>query len=181
MSNISTGWQEQYYRMKRSYQRLLQASQGTDPTAQSSEDVRDTLYHFFQDAYHLKDWIGNDSAVATTGRRLDVQYINNSTILQLCADLCNGTKHLSLSRTRTGDLSTGFSSQNVNVYLSTAGSNQSPGHVEHSWEVTCNNVNYDAVQLAGDVITEWDNVLRTEGLQPLGRLISGQTMSLTGR
>src|SRR5271170_1846318 len=135
--------------MQRSYQRLLQASQGTDPTARSSEDVRDALYHFFQDAYHLKDWIGNDSSVATTGRRLDVQYIDNSTILQLCADLCNGTKHLGLSprRTpRTGDLSTGFTSQSVNVYGPTAGSNQSPGHVEHSWEVTSNNVNYDAVQ-----------------------------------
>jgi hypothetical protein len=163
--NISTGWQEQYYRMQRSYQRLLQASQGTDPTAQSSEDVRDTLYHFFQDTYHLKDWIGNDSSVAT-GHRLDVQYVNNRSILQLCADLCNGTKHLSLSSTRAGDLLTGFSSQSVTVYAPTAGSNRPPGHVEHSWEVTSNNVNSDAVRLAGDVITEWDNVIQTEGIQP---------------
>ena len=166
MPNISTEWQEQYYRMQRSYQRLLRASQGVDPTAQSSDDVRDTLYHFFQDVYHLKDWIGNDSSVATSSRRLDDQYINNSTILQLCADLCNGTKHLALSRARTGDLSTGFSSQGVNIYGSAAGSKKPSGHVEHSWEVTSNNVNYDAVQLAGDVITEWDNVLRAEGLQP---------------
>lgn len=151
--------------MQRSYQRLLRASQGADPTAQSSEDVRDTLYHFFQDAYHLKDWIGNDSSVATTRHKLDVQYINNRTILQLCADLCNGTKHLSLFSTRTGDLSTGFSSQSVAIHLPPAGSDRLPGYAEHSWEVTSNNVNYGAVQLAGDVMAEWENVLQTEGLR----------------
>src|SRR5215469_15607924 len=50
-----TGWREQYDRMMRAYERLQQP-------VWSSIAYYDDLHHFFQDCWHLKDWIKNDTA-----------------------------------------------------------------------------------------------------------------------
>lgn len=70
--------------------------------AQSNEspDCGDAIYAFFQDCYHLKDWIKND---LTSPQRTSVEsFVSHSKNLSLCADICNGSKHLTLIRSRTG-------------------------------------------------------------------------------
>lgn len=52
-----TGWHSQYERMKRTYARLSE-------NYVSSIDYDDTLQHFFQDCWHLKDWIKNDASLS---------------------------------------------------------------------------------------------------------------------
>jgi hypothetical protein len=113
--SISTGWREQYDRMNRSYERLVAVSQGEHPDARSSDTARDVLYHFFQDAYHLKDWIA--ATTPAIGGKIEAR-IKDSTPLRLCADLCNGTKHFRLDPRRkhwTDDPTTAFSAQDVTV------------------------------------------------------------------
>ena len=92
--SISTGWREQYDRMHRSYERLLAVLCGEHPDARSSDTARDALYHFFEDAYHLKDWIKATSTPAI-GKQIE-ERIKVSKPLSLCADLCNGIKHFRL-------------------------------------------------------------------------------------
>jgi hypothetical protein len=156
---ILSGWREQYDRMGRSLDRLTRAATGIDHA--SSDDARDLLFHFFQDAYHLKDWIKND--LTTLGRDVE-DFINGSTPLSLCADLCNGTKHFRLTTTRTGDVATGFESQSVTVRPAPVGSGRIAAPALHSWTVMSGGRDHDALALAGEVAAEWRAWLMKQGL-----------------
>jgi hypothetical protein len=54
------------------------------------------LYAFFQAAYHLADyWLKNSRA----GSRADVEsFVNSTTSLVFCRDICNGSKHFRLDK-----------------------------------------------------------------------------------
>ena len=55
----------------------------------------DFLYAFFQAAYHLADWLKNSGAAP----RGDVEtFVNSTTALASCRDICNGSKHLRLDK-----------------------------------------------------------------------------------
>ena len=180
--NISSSWREQYDRMHRGLRRLLTISRG-EGTLSSSDEARDALYHFFQDAYHLKDWILNDDAVVIDGKGLEDR-ISDNEALSLCTDLCNGTKHLRLRGSqgrrrgpRTGDASTAFASQSVVVRPAAAGSGQPPRPALHSWTVQSKGKTHDAVTLAGEVVRAWEDALRAEGLQPGSQGDAGSHLS----
>jgi hypothetical protein len=92
--------------MLRSHDRLTDYAHGD--RAASSDEARDALIHFFQDAYHLKDWLRNDqgeqaignqparNAVSQQVKDAVENYISSTLFLQLCADIANGSKHLEL-------------------------------------------------------------------------------------
>lgn len=59
-------------------------------------ELLDSLYTFFQHCYHLKDWIKNDPSCPL---RTSVEnFVSASPQLSLCADICNGSKHLNLTK-----------------------------------------------------------------------------------
>jgi len=67
--------------------------------AQALENYTDDVYAFFQNCYHLKDWIKNDPSCSAWS---DVEkFINSNKDLQICADLCNGLKHLQRMKPRS--------------------------------------------------------------------------------
>lgn len=157
--SISTGWREQYDRMHRSYERLAAVTRGEHPDARSSDTARDALYHFFQDAYHLKDWIKATTA-PVIGKEIEDR-IKDSKPPCLCADLCNGTKHFRLDperKPKTGDHSTAFTGQDVAVRPATAGTGQPPRPALHAWRFTSRGETGDALTLAGEVVGEWDTL-----------------------
>jgi len=120
MTSILRGWRQQYDRTLRSNQRLHQIAEGV-VNAPSSE-ATDVLIHFLQDAYHLKDWVKYDDSVTTTSVE---EHINRSSVMRLCADLCNGTKHLKLTGPRTGDKEAAISSQGTNIRLGSTAARRS--------------------------------------------------------
>ncbi|MGS2643955.1 hypothetical protein [Streptosporangium sp. LJ11] len=182
---FSEGWRDQYQRMLRSHQRLLEA---VGPGFMGSAEARDRLYHFFQDAYHLKDWIkndGSDPTVLTTSIRSTVESIfgklAGTPLLQLAADLCNGVEHLTLTTAKTGDETTAFTRQDayvtletieIKVYAGGAPTRSEPKPArsgstgEHRWFVTSNGQTYDAVDLANEVVAEWEKWLTAQKLLP---------------
>ena len=120
----------------------------------------DTLYHFFQDAYHLKDWIKHDTALG--GGRPDAEdAISRSVVLKIGADICNGSKHLTVVGRlppRTGDLTTAVVSQSVRIYVGAG--------TEHSWIIQSNGKPYDAHALSAQIVAAWDTWLLAAGLLP---------------
>ena len=89
---------EQLERVRRFLVRFEALGTGVEHT-QHSGNYEDDVYSFFQNCYHLKDWIKNDPYCANWS---DVEaMINGSQYLQICADLCNAQKHLSLTRSRS--------------------------------------------------------------------------------
>ena len=144
---ILSGWQEQYERILRSYGRLKEIS-GGQLTA-SFDEARDALLHFFQDAYHLKDWIKNDPLVS----KWDIEeFISATGTLQLCADLCKATKHLDLQKSRTGETSTAIATQSVTVRPAAVGSGRPADPALHSWTVESMGRSYGAIKLADIVL-----------------------------
>ncbi|MFD1940581.1 hypothetical protein ACFSKW_54920 [Nonomuraea mangrovi] len=180
---ILTGWREQYDRMLRSHKRLISLASGSSA---SSDEAKDALFHFFQDAFHLRDWLYHDTDPGLRSKvaQDELKYsahsiIKTNPILQLCADLCNGTKHLQLDRAETGDMATGFATQSVRVQpptltlaASIPGATAQPANPAaqqqavgfHHWSVESNQQTWDAVHLALRVVQTWDAWLKWKGL-----------------
>lgn len=174
---FSEGWRDQYNRMLRSHKRLRVAA---GPTSLSSEDARDELYHFFQNAFHLRDWLKKDSSITIPATDIESLFSNTSNAvpaLQLAADLANGIKHLGLDRpAKTGDKSTAFSNQDVGLTLGvfeTVAEFGPPASellepaaatAEYRWTVTSSGQARDALDLADEVVAEWEKWLAAQGL-----------------
>ena len=81
------GWKGQYNRMLRWRDRANEAlKQNNDGNA-----IYDFIYAFFQNSYHLRDWIVSDGAATKEEMK---SLFSSSIELQLCRDICNATKHL---------------------------------------------------------------------------------------
>lgn len=183
---LSEGWRDQYERMLRSRARLAEAA---GPSTIGSDEARDRLYHFFQDAFHLRDWLrySDDSAVARKAEALWGQnnHIKATPALALCHDICIGVKHFALDRPATGDQNTTIDQQSVSLTLPAFETRMEfPGPAQraidqreaeeqaaaatatHRWRVTSNGAHRDAIDLADEVIAAWDDWLKAKGLLP---------------
>ena len=167
--SILTGWREQYDRMKRSHTRLLSVTDGS--TAIASDDARDTLIHFYQDAYHLKDWIIEDSTLGLPRQAVEAA-IDASRPLTICADVCNGVKHFRLRRPRRAGAKAQIVSQSVTIGLPTARwpepDEPEAGSIAHVWEIEYDGRTHDAAELATDIVAAWDSWLAKGKLLPAG-------------
>ena len=81
------GWKMQWRRVERGFAKL-------SAVYNDCELYDDDLYHFFQDAWHLKDWIKNDPAVPTNVRAQIEKELDNITYFRITADFANGTTHM---------------------------------------------------------------------------------------
>lgn len=61
-----------------------------------TEEEWDDYYHFFQDAYHLKDWIIHDEVV-TIGRDEVNNFIDGNINMKLLQSVVNSLKHLKIT------------------------------------------------------------------------------------
>jgi hypothetical protein len=77
--------------------------------------------------------------------------------LKLCVDLANGSKHLKLTGSRSGDLSTTITRNDVTVFAGT-------GTSAHRFYVESAGTEYDVLQLAEAAVDEWASFLSSRGL-----------------
>lgn len=144
-----TSWSAQYHRLLRSYDRLQQPHRG-------SVEYDDALQHYFQDCWHLKDWIKNDPTV-TLSVSIE-KAVQQHLALQVVADLANAAKHLVRHTHREGAYIT---STNVSITL---GSDQP---AEFLYVVTLSDgTTLSAQDLVHEALEAWKTVLATVGLQP---------------
>ena len=84
-------FEEQWERVKRMLARV-------DDHNRDSFSYDDDLWSFFQNCWHLKDWIKNDEAVPKAVRDGIETKVANVESIMICADLANRSKHLQLVR-----------------------------------------------------------------------------------
>ncbi|WP_405717273.1 hypothetical protein OG607_00500 [Streptomyces sp. NBC_01537] len=150
---LGQGWESQWARVGRRLEDVRAVYQG----APGGTDVAvDRVLSFFETVHHLKDWLGNDPASQVTKPHGD-KLINDHLVLQLSADLANGSKHLKLTSTRTGDTSTTIARNDVTVFVGT-------GNSAHRFYVASGGKEYDALQIAEDAVNEWRRFLSGRGL-----------------
>jgi hypothetical protein len=138
------GYRHQLDRARRSFDRM-QGSYNTDT------DFQDAAWSFFQHCWHLKDWLRHDPLVPEEAKVSVLKRVRKSTVLQICRDLCNGSKHLVAKPAR--HLHT--------VTIVVANQNT----VEHD----CMIDDGRGAQMAGkafasECLAEWEAILRAEGL-----------------
>lgn len=63
-------------------------------------DFQDMVWAFFQNCYHMRDWVCNDPLLEKSQVTSILAKASRSLPLQRCGDLCNGTKHLREKPTR---------------------------------------------------------------------------------
>ncbi len=144
---LMEGWRDQFERMMRSHAELLRVIAGSE---NGSAAARDVLYHFVQDANHLKDWLRSDSTSGVGSVEVE-RLVESIDALRDCRDLCNATKHFR-------DRGTAFVSQSVRVDVGA-------GTVAHAWTYeSSNGERRDALDLADDVVREWKEWLAGKGL-----------------
>ena len=102
-----TSWRAQYERFVRSYNRINQPYM-------SSVAYDDDLQHYFQDCWHLKDWIQNDSGSDVCEKQIEKEVAAHKA-LRIVGDLAISAKHL--HRTRTDREGAYVTSTNVTVHL----------------------------------------------------------------
>jgi hypothetical protein len=167
-------WQEQWERVHRMLYRVESAYSGDSPGG--IERVKDDVYAFFQSIHHLKDWLRNDPQSGVTKADGDT-LIDNSNELRVCADLCNGSKHLKFNRPpRTGDPSTSITK--VSTELQSSGQTivlgggggppqiivASPAKTARQIEVSSGGAQYDVLDLAREGVRQWKVFLEAKGL-----------------
>ena len=154
-AQFNRSWDGQYHRMIRSFQNLW----GVAPVTNSfvAADIEDGFINFFQNAWHLKDWLKNDPTTSAQVRDIE-QHVNATPALKLVADVANGSKHLSLRTARTGDTST-------NMNHMSFGGDPTQG-LTGSIHVESGGTTFDAIQVARDGIAAWDSYLLSKGLAP---------------
>ena len=150
---LGQGWQSQWTRVQNRLNEVRAVYAGR---AGGTEAALDTTLSFFEAVHHLKDWLGNDISSGITKGDGDA-LIGGSLMLQLCADLANGSKHLILTKTRTGDKSTAITRNDVNVFLGT-------GTAAHRFYVRSGGTEYDVLQIAESAVDEWEKFLTSKSL-----------------
>jgi hypothetical protein len=149
---LGQGWQSQWQRVHR----RLEGVRAVYTGAPGGTDVAiDTVLSFFEAVHHLKDWLGNDPISGITKVEGD-SLISRSPMLRLCADIANGSKHLSLTSSRTGDKSTDIARNDVTVFVGTE-------TAAHRFYVQSGNKEYDVRDIAEAAVVEWTQFLTEQG------------------
>ena len=122
----------------------------------NSEYYDDDLYHFFQDAWHLKDWIQTDPAAAVKAPNIEKDLEANDAFM-ITADLANGTKHRELTKY----IRRGAAIMTKERIVRLGGD---PAY-ENRWHVTLSDgTTTTAEKVAENVIKAWDLLLKSYGL-----------------
>lgn len=150
-------WKEQYDRTHRWFAMFSSTNDGREHD-RVSDHYEDERYAFFQNCHHLKDWLKNDPATAALVSDVE-DLINGSPNLSLCADIANGSKHLTLKNPRhKPQPKTGRRHFSLNL---TVGSEPT---ISAKYEVVAGQETYDAYTVAKACMAEWEDYLRGKGL-----------------
>jgi hypothetical protein len=76
--------------------RFLDRVQSLDP--RRDVDYQDDVWAFFQNCWHIKDWLKHDYRVPASVRDRAIAAAHRSKVLQVCRDMGNGTKHRKLEK-----------------------------------------------------------------------------------
>jgi hypothetical protein len=87
------GYRNQLDRARRFLERA-ERSTNEDDDPMTDVEFQDMMWAFFQNCWHVKDWVVNDPVMDQPKKDAVCARAHASTALLVCRDMCNGTKHL---------------------------------------------------------------------------------------
>ena len=88
------GYRDQLDRARRFLERMEQPVDSIDDDGMTDVDFQDMVWAFFQNCWHVKDWVFNDPVVDQVTKDAVSAGAHASVVLRVCQEMCNGTKHL---------------------------------------------------------------------------------------
>lgn len=159
---MASGYREQYERANRYLRRLIDLQNGIVHVT-DSESYADDLHAFYQNCYHLKDWIKNDPSCRAWS---DVEaYVTSDRWLSMCADLCNAQKHLVLNRHRSTE-SPAPAGGNISLLINDGLGGQEKVQISISYKISTSSGALDALEVANRSMQAWAAFLRANGAVP---------------
>jgi hypothetical protein len=146
--------QDQWRRVQRYYERFKAIDSGVELTpSRSGDHYVDDMYAFFQNCHHLRDWIKNDPSIAPNTRKNLTSKADCEHCLKICADICDGTKHL-LRTLHHGKSTVDFMDRSITAHEGSpyAGTVSIKLSIEH------NATRLDAFQLATKCVEAWKRI-----------------------
>jgi hypothetical protein len=120
----------------------------------------DFIWAFFQNCWHLRDWIHYDLSLPEKLRKNVMEEWKRDPSLLVCSDLANGAKHLALDRPRDG----AGAKHSHRVFEVVAGD---PSQTKLLYYVARGNgERLEAISLARACMRAWGKILRGYGVQP---------------
>jgi hypothetical protein len=158
-------YQEQLARVHRFLTRVENSSVNPklELPPEKQTEYEDMLYAFFQNCWHLKDWIKNDAAAPSALRGPIENHYRQYLSLQLSADVANGTKHLKFNRPpRLGAEVKPTIMLRFTESFPT-GETTSQG-VQYVYKIVDDAGNsFDALALARQAVSDWETLITTNG------------------
>ena len=114
----------------------------------------DDISSFFQNCWHLKDWVKNDPSVPSGVGKSIEKLVAASKPLMICADLANATKHLKLKNPRAG-----AKHSHWNIAVTPGESSKVQYLID-----TGSAIRQDGLDLARKCLLEWERILAAQGL-----------------
>jgi hypothetical protein len=152
---MPASYTQQFERMKRYFSRFRDINKGKAHT-QPSSNYDDDVYAFFQNCYHLKDWIKNDPACSSWSNVEDL--INKNTDLRICADLCNALKHLTLMKPRSA-VNASFAGGHIALNITDGFGIKERVDISIKYEVSTSAGNMDVFELAELCVKAWEQYI----------------------
>ncbi len=167
--HMTGGWQSQLERVRRWHTRAAGAVDAVDRS--------DFLYAFFENAFHLRDWLKDAGAASDK----DLEALFGEPDMRLCRDLANSHKHYSLRSP-----SQPVPSSEAREY--SPGNGNLGGDV--SLVVLSDGAKHDAFELAGRILDVWEKFISdsvrsqvccrtTQSSRPLARMRSPRLLTAT--
>ena len=127
----------------------------------------DDIWAFFQNCWHLKDWIKNDPMLLNNVRNSIEKEVEKYDSLMICADLTNRSKHSELKfKIRKDAKITGIG---VTVHappiITSTSEPKEEGYVEHPFYIMISDGNkFDGLRIAIQAVDDWKKILGTFSL-----------------
>jgi hypothetical protein len=148
------GYLDQLNRARRFLKRMKDANR-------SGEEFQDMAWAFYQNCWHVTDWLVNDLRLGDRTHRKRFKDLAKASIpLTICRALCDGTKHKNFDLNNKGAPSHYIA---YTMHLSPLGaSGEKPNEIDF---VIHNAVGFaSGTKLADECIAEWERILKSEGL-----------------
>jgi hypothetical protein len=145
-------WNEQWDRAKRYYDRFKLMNEGFEGHGEPSDYHFDDMLAFFQNCFHLRDWLEIDNFKSVKIPKTPTLYVDDTPCLAICADLANAVKHMTLTQRKKS----GAEPKRANRSMSITGG--SPvvilkANIEHKGKII------DAFELATECMVAWNAYL----------------------
>ncbi len=151
-------WKEHYSRVFRLKERIKRDRRIVKAYAINhsipAEGYTDDVYSCIQSLHHLKDWLVSDGVISSSEANT---FIDENFELQICQDICIGTKHLT-PKYKEKDM---FFDVKVRPVVRT--SKGSFDDVEFCHIVYYEGFHYDAIDLIEKSLNLWEEFLKIKG------------------